>query len=813
MNDKLSKFEKRTEIGVFLCECGNKIASKVDLAYLKKDLSKNPLVTHVEISPFPCMAPGIENIKSVIESKGLDRVLIAGCEERIMLKKIERELEDTGFEQGDIGIVNLRDHVAGSFDGDPESLAVKGSKLIKAALASLNVYTPGPKKKVDINGPVMIVGSGIATYSAAKELIKHNIDVVISVYSDDVEDEIRMLHETYPGERHYHDHLRKVMQEVIESPYVKLIVGCDLEKVKGKVGDYTLTFKTPEDDTIEHKAGAIIAALDTHMFHQGSEFGHDGEQILCHTEMEEYIWLNEPVHENVVFWLNDLENNQPWSQLSARSAWNMARYIKEHSGISQVSILYNDKISLPLGAAERALSRKLGIGLVPYDGAVTPAVQSGFITFARRDVLLEEELSWEKLILSPVRHLSVESRKIAEILHFDIAENRFLERNPQMVRPEQIGQTEKFLAGSARKPCDLQETLRQGRRAATKVAEIVEKARSGKLYAPRMVVTVDESKCTGCGLCKQVCDCGGIEPDDEAKGGTPRSVDPMVCTGGGTCVAACPHNALTLQGRSFDQMEARVISLVRNLEERELFGFGCNWGGGAAADLAGLRGMKYDPRFYLLPIPCIGQLDPRVMARAFLEGANGLLLIGCPPEECHHSYGLDHTWARVTLIKKILNLSGLERERIALAHADLNNPEQYIRVVEKFIATIDELGPIVHDEKTMERLQGAYDTLLNPRVRWVLGAGLRVPWEGTYLGDRRNSLAYDQTLTDVLKEEFLRTRVLNVLMSSDKTIKATSLATVLEEDQWQLSQCLTEMVNDGLISKLYKDRSPYYNIL
>ena len=129
-------------------------------------------------------------------------------------------------------------------------------------------------------------------------------------------------------------------------------------------------------------------------------------------------------------------------------------------------------------------------------------------------------------------------------------------------------------------------------------------------------------------------------------------------------------------------------------------GFGCQWSGAAAADQAGLRGLSYNRRFYLLPVRCLGQIDPVVMGRAFLEGANGLLLIGCNPEECHHSYGIDHTWSRVWVLKKLLSLCGLERERIALAHSDIIKPDQFVTTVESFMKTMAALGPIRRDAET-----------------------------------------------------------------------------------------------------------------
>ncbi len=190
-------------------------------------------------------------------------------------------------------MVNLRDHVALVHAGEPPAeLALKGSKLIAAEMAGLMATQTIAPQKVECKGPVMIVGGGLATYSAALELVRAGIDTIISVATDEPEDEIRMLHERYPGERHFHGRLRKIMQEVHESPHIKTITRGEVEKVMGQWGDYSVTFSAVGDQLPPtYKVGAIIAALDAEMLHQGPDFGHDGVRVLCHTELEEQIWV------------------------------------------------------------------------------------------------------------------------------------------------------------------------------------------------------------------------------------------------------------------------------------------------------------------------------------------------------------------------------------------------------------------------------------------------------------------------------------------------------------------------------------------
>ncbi len=799
------------KLGVFLCECGGKIDGNVDLAHLKKIVKAAPEVDAVQILPYSCTLPGLTEIRKAVKRQKLDRLIVAGCERRIMLSKFEKELEEMGLAEGQIDVVNIRGHVASVNEGDSKALAEKAAKLIVASAAGLKALVPSTVQKVDIQGPVMILGGGIATYSAAQEFAREGIEALMALQTEDIEDEIRILHERYPGERAYHDRLMKIMEEVDSSPLIKHITVGELEQVMGSVGDYAVTFSSEGSELPRiYKAGAIIAALDGEMLNQGNDFSHDGRRVLCHTEMEEHIWLHGVPGHRIVFWINDFEADRSYAHLSARTAWNMAVFMRENNAFCDVTILFNDKASLPLSAAERVLARKLKIQWIPYDGEVRPTVQDGYITYDEPDSQIERELSWDQLVLSPKRHPGVEQLKVAKILGLDIHEDDFLERNPQMVRPEQVGMEEKFLAGSARNPCDLRESLRQGRRAAQKTAEIIKKSRAGELFAPRMVCTVDPEKCIGCGLCKEICDCGGIEPVEGPGGNIPRVVDPMTCTGGGTCAAACPYHAISLQNNTTTQREARVNALATRLADDEVMGFGCRWGGGAAADNAGVRGMRYNERFHLLPVDCIGQLDPIVMGRAFLDGANGLLLLGCPAEECHHSYGLDHTWSRVVLVKKLFTLIGLERDRIALAHIDLNKPEQLVRAVNRFVALMDELGPIERDNDMKAKIRDVYDTLNNSRVRWVLGASLRRPWETTYPSDPRNALAFDETFTDVVMDEFLRTRVVNHLRNEAKVLGLNEIVASIKEEKQRVLHCLKDLSNEGMISRIYKGRVPYY---
>ena len=175
-------------MGVFLCECGTRIAPGVDHAVLTQLLDEPPGVGHVETLPFSCLRPGLARIKAAVAAKGLNRIIIAGCESRLLHKKFEQALAGLGLAETQIDMVTLRDHVARVHSAAPAELAQKGAKLIRASQAWLETLKPTPRIRIDYQGPVMVLGGGVAAYGAAQELAKQGVDTLLPLTYDPAEE-------------------------------------------------------------------------------------------------------------------------------------------------------------------------------------------------------------------------------------------------------------------------------------------------------------------------------------------------------------------------------------------------------------------------------------------------------------------------------------------------------------------------------------------------------------------------------------------------------------------------------------------------
>ncbi len=124
-----------------------------------------------------------------------------------------------------------------------------------------------------------------------------------------------------------------------------------------------------------------------------------------------------------------------------------------------------------------------------------------------------------------------------------------------------------------------------------------------------------------------------------------------------------------------------------------IVGFLCNWCTYAAADLAGTAKLEIPPSLSVIRVMCSGRVDPVLPATALLRGADGVLIAGCHPGDCHYREGNYYARRRFTLLKKTLETLGLEPERVVLAWISATEGQRFAEVANGFANKIKEMGP------------------------------------------------------------------------------------------------------------------------
>ena len=132
---------------------------------------------------------------------------------------------------------------------------------------------------------------------------------------------------------------------------------------------------------------------------------------------------------------------------------------------------------------------------------------------------------------------------------------------------------------------------------------------------------------------------------------------------------------------------------MSELFEPKIVGFLCNWCSYAGADLAGTSRLSYPPNIRIVRVPCSGRVDPLFVARALKEGADGVLVLGCHPGDCHYSDGNYVARRRFAVMQELLFFLGFERERVKLDWVSASEGARFARVVTEFTEQLRQLGP------------------------------------------------------------------------------------------------------------------------
>ena len=796
------------KLGIFLCACGEKIGGRLNLVELQEQLSRNPEVSHCSIHSYLCEEPDLAVLTREAQARGLNRVLLGACSDLIMKKKFAAALKPLGIMASQIDLVNLKDHVAAVHEDGSPVLTRKAAALLTGGVCSLGMLEPFAPRLADFQGPALILGGGISGFAAAQELAHNGMESLVFSGARNPGDVLAELHRTYPGSHIFLKDLEAMLAEVFASSLVKMAPDRPVESVEGQVGDYRVGLQQDPHGVSEITGSAIILALDREYAAGESRAMGGGARVIDQLDLEKRLAEKRMKPGRVVFLVNGPEEGRLAQELSAVAAWRSSQaLVQEFPGVKP-TVLYPADVKLPVTEADLVAAKGCGIGLFSYKPDMHPVVKSGYLHYVSPDDHLEHEVGWDTLVVSAIPgQPGARTQELMSVLGLFPQQEGSLEQGPLALKPDKKSVESLIVTGSVLKLCDLGEALQQGKAAARKVLGLRDKAGQSDSASPLVAVTVDNNLCDGCGLCNEVCTCGGV--GSVLPGNSPRDMSPYTCDGGGNCTAACPSRAMKLLNQSSQQLEARIRAILPRMQDNEILTFVCGRGGQSTVELAALQGLSYSSRVYLVAVNCLSSIDPTIFSMAFLNGATGILMVCCRPGSCHYGSGVDHAWQRVDLMKKLLAMCGLERNRIALGYVDVNQPEAFVRLTEAFLSDLNNMAPLDRSEEQKKKLEAAHVITHRPRVRWFLGASLRRPSEKEFPGDQHNAVDFDESWQDLLREEYMAARIIGAL--SNGPLNPLGIAQALGARSAEVSSVLNELLRDNrLIRQSWEGGYPVY---
>ena len=125
-----------------------------------------------------------------------------------------------------------------------------------------------------------------------------------------------------------------------------------------------------------------------------------------------------------------------------------------------------------------------------------------------------------------------------------------------------------------------------------------------------------------------------------------------------------------------------------------ILAFCCNWCAYAGADLAGTSRMQYPPTVRIIRVMCTGRLNPLFVLKSFQMGADGVLVAGCHPGDCHYTSGNMHARRRMAVMRRLLDYIGIDKRRFRVEWVSASEGMRFASVVREMTDELRKLGPL-----------------------------------------------------------------------------------------------------------------------
>jgi len=473
----------------------------------------------------------------------------------------------------------------------------------------------------------------------------------------------------------------------------------------------------PEE--IELNAGAIIVATGLKTFDPNilAELNYQKYQdVITTLQMERLLNNDGPTNGKVVrpstgktpkkvsFILcvgsrNKKINHDYCSQVCCNASIKQAVLLKKEHPDMTINIYYTDIRAVGKNCEEfyNRAREEFGIRFIKSNiAAIVKSDLSDELLIRGEDVIDDGRLFEYKTELA-VLAVGIEPAKgteeLSQILNISQDPYGFLLEKHLKVKPSESSVNGIFIAGAIQGPKDIPSSIAQAESAASKAIALISK---GLVELDPHIVYYDPEKCDLCRLCENICNFKAIEIKDNK-----LNLIQENCSGCGACAAMCPNDALYIPGFSKHQIAAQMEATIEEKKEFPyIIAFLCNWCSYAGADIAGVSKIQYPSNIRAIRVMCTAMLDPSLVFESFFHGADGVLIAGCYPQDCHYDTGFIKASTRYKSIREMLGETGINEDRVRIESVSAGEGEKFSRIVTEFKEQIERLGSIKPNEYT-----------------------------------------------------------------------------------------------------------------
>ncbi len=705
--------EEEPRIGAFICHCGINIGGVVKVPEVVEYAKTLPNVAFVAENLYTCSSDTQELIKDKIKEHRLNRVIVASCTPRTHEPLFRSTIEEAGLNPYLFELANIREQCSWIHMREPEDATEKAKDLVRMAVARASLLEPQAIIKKDVIPSALVIGAGVSGMSSAKIIADKGFKVYLVERDSAVGGFIKNL-KSIRTHGNYEQDTKEVISELEKSirshEKIELMLSTEIKEVAGSIGEFSITLQGVTEETIN--VGTIIVATGgTELKPVGYYSYNEIENVCTQTELEELIHDGKIVDGSTFVMINcvgarEKEGRTYCSAICCGETLKNAKVLKESYPNSNIFVLYRDLRVFGAGEEYYLDIRDSGVRFLRYDPDNPPEVTQladGKVQVKIADTLLETifTLPADKVILSAPL-IAHDNKALAEMLKVPTDSQGFFLEAHVKLRPVEFATDGIYLAGTAQGPKNIEESVAHAQAAAAKaLIPLV----LGYVESEPIIGVIDPDVCVGCEFCVDVCQFGAISMEEvESKEHKfleelKAKINPALCKGCGTCSSECQVGAIRMQHFTDDQILAMVHAALEKppiSPEPFIVAFLCNWCSYAGADNAGVSRFQQPTNVRNIRVMCTGRIDMIHILEALAGGADGVLVMGCHPGDCHYIAGNLRAEVRIKFLMSVLDAIGLEPERLRLEWVSASEGKKFEEVVTDFVETIRTLGPSPH---------------------------------------------------------------------------------------------------------------------
>ncbi len=545
-------------IGVFICNCGTNIAGFLDATDVSDYSRGLPGVVFSRENLYSCSEAGVSDIKSAIVENKLNRVIVAACTPRTHEPTFRATCEDAGLNPFFFEFVNIREHVSWVHKKEREAATRKARDLVRMAVARAALLEPQTPIEASVIRRAVVIGGGISGLTAARELARKGIDVVLIERERKLGGLVSGLYVLGPVPRDARAYVASLVADVRKDRRIRIMTGATVERIGGYIGSYMVGVRS-RGKASEIDCGAIVVATGAVPLKPEGVFGYDGKKVISLFEFQDRLRKGKLRGRRFVMitcaGARDRERIY-CSRICCGSAIKDALLVKELDPGSSVHILYRDLMCY--GVENEGILRaakEAGIRFVSYSKDAPPVVEDGVVR-VEGDVMGEElAIDADVVVLASPLVADEGASELSKMLKVPLDADRFFLEAHVKLRPIDFATDGIFVCGTARWPATTRECAEQALGAAARASIPL---LAGRVEVePAVAVLGDEDLCRGCGMCAALCPYGAIEIV-ETDSGEKASMIEVACKGCGTCAATCYMRAITMVHYTDDQLRSQV---------------------------------------------------------------------------------------------------------------------------------------------------------------------------------------------------------------------------------------------------------------